>query len=157
METVGAMLKARLEAIVVENEMMRAGFAAVPYLVLRDLRLSVGARLAYAILLMYAWQEGSCFPGQERMARDMGVSTRHLRRYLSELRRDGYVSWRKSMPGGTNIYTLHDVRSKLKKQATGTRASSSTGHGRPKREDTRVRSIDTENKTQRNRLSVSQT
>ncbi len=123
MENIGSLLRGRLERIVVENEMLRAGFAAFPYLVLRDLRLSVGARLAYAVLLMYAWQEGSCFPGQERMAHDTGVSPRHLRRYLVELRDTGYVSWRKVMPGGTNTYFLHDVKSKLKSKATRTRAS----------------------------------
>src|SRR3972149_985905 len=106
MRSLGSLLKERLEQIVVENEMLRAGFAAFPYLVLRDVRLSVGARLAYAVLLMYAWQEGSCFPGQERMASDMGVSSRHLRRFLTELRNHQYISWRKVLPGGTNTYVL---------------------------------------------------
>jgi len=116
----------------------------VPYLVLRDNRLSVGARLAYAILLMYAWQEGSCFPGQERMARDMGLSTRHLRRALAELRDLGYISWRKLMPGGTNTYTLHDIKSKLTTKAKRTPVSSQGGHDGPIRRDAGVRLIDAE-------------
>jgi hypothetical protein len=118
------MLKQRFERIIVENEMLRAGFAALPYMVLRDTRLSVGARLAYAVLLMYAWQEGSCFPGQKRMAADLGISERNLRRFLSELRGLAYISWRKVLPGGTNTYTLHDVKSKLKSEAMRTPASS---------------------------------
>ena len=124
MENVGALLKERLERIIIENEMLRAGFAAVPYLVLRDVRLSVGARLAYAVLLMYAWQEGSCFPGQGRMADDLGLSQRSLRRFLTELRDLGYISWRKVLPGGTNTYVLHDVKSKLKSEAKRTQVSS---------------------------------
>jgi len=117
MQNVGSILSQRLEKIIVENEMLRAGFAALPYVVLRDVRLTVGARLAYAVLLMYAWQEGSCFPGQKRMALDMGVGQRSLRRFLAELRDRAYISWRKTMPGGTNMYTLHDVKSKLTAKA----------------------------------------
>lgn len=136
METIGAALRDRLDRIIVENEMLRAGFAALPYLVLRDTRLSVGARLSYAVLLMYAWQEGSCFPGQTRMAEDLDVSTRHLRRFLAELRDAGYVSWRKTMPWGTNTYVLHDVKSQLKLKRT--RMSSRNGHRRPPRKDSGV-------------------
>ena len=123
MENIGSLVRERLQQVIIENEMLRAGFAALPYLVLRDLRLSIGARLAYAVLLMYAWQEGSCFPGQERMAGDLGVSPRNLRRFLTELRNLGYVSWKKLMPGGTNTYYLHDVKSKLKSEATRTPVS----------------------------------
>ena len=142
MEGIGDVLQQRFERIVVENEMLRAGFAALPYLVLRDTRLSVGARLSYAVLLMYAWQEGSCFPGQQRMAKDLGLSPRHLRRFLTELREQGYVSWRKTMPGGTNTYVLHDVKSKLKSEAKGTPVSPQSGHEGPRREDTGGRQID---------------
>ena len=142
MENIASTLRARLDRIIVENEMLRAGFAALPYLVLRDVRLSVGARLAYAVLLMYAWQEGSCFPGQERMARDMGVSARHLRRFLAELRDAGYVSWRKTMPWGTNTYVLHDVKTKLQAKPRRTPVSGRTGHRRPNRGDGGVRVID---------------
>jgi Helix-turn-helix domain len=146
MEYAGNLFRERLDRIVVENEMLRAGFAAFPYVVLRDTRLSVGARLAYAVLLSYAWQEGSCFPGQLRMAKDMGITDRHLRRFLVELREVGYVVWRKTMPWGTNTYVLVDVKSKLK--AKRTRASGTTGHRRPASKDIRVRKIDPVIKTQ---------
>ena len=154
MENLGSLLRARLERIVIENEMLRAGFAAFPYVVLRDVRLSVGARLAYAVLLMYAWQEGSCFPGQARMARDLGVSQRHLRRYLVELRQLGYISWRKTMPGGTNTYLIHDVKSKLRAKAKGTSASSQRGHRGPLNRDSEVRRIDSGKEDSEKRLSI---
>lgn len=114
MQNVSALLKQRYERIIVENEMLRAGFAALPYIVLRDSKLSPGARLAYAILLMYAWQEGSCFPGQARMAADLGASERHLRRFLKELQTAGYVSWRRT--NTTNEYRILDVTTKLKRR-----------------------------------------
>ncbi len=116
MEHVGGIARqrfAQIEQVIIDNEMMRAGFAAIPYRVLRDTQLSVGARLAYAVLLMYAWQEGSCFPGQGRMGEDMGVSQRHLRRYLQDLKDAGYIDWQKTQT--TNIYRILDVRTKLKK------------------------------------------
>jgi AraC-like DNA-binding protein len=112
MEGLGVLVKQRVEQIIVDSEMLRAGFAALPYLVLRDTKLSLGARLAYAILLMYAWQKESCFPGQTRMAQDLGTSERNLRRYLQDLRLRRYISWRRT--NGTNEYRITDVKSKLK-------------------------------------------
>lgn len=150
MEYAGNLVRERFDRVVVENEMLRAGFAAFPYVVLRDTRLSLGARLTYAVLLSYAWQEGSCFPGQQRMAKDMGITDRHLRRFLVELRDLGYVLWRKTMPWGTNTYVMVDVKTKLKAKRTS--VSSGTGHDRPINEDIRVRRIDTVTKTQRKRL-----
>lgn len=151
MEYAGDLVRERFDRVVVENEMLRAGFAAFPYVVLRDTRLSLGARLTYAVLLSYAWQEGSCFAGQQRMAKDMGITDRHLRRFLVELRDLGYVLWRKTMPWGTNTYVMVDVKTKLK--AKRTPESSRAGHRRPVTADIRVRRIDTATKTQRNRLS----
>src|SRR5918912_2787308 len=84
-------VKQRVERVIIENEMLRAGFAALPYVVLRDTKLSIGARLTYAVLLSYAWQEDSTFVGQAKMAKDMGISERQLQRYLYELRDSGYI------------------------------------------------------------------
>lgn len=147
----GSLFRDRVDRILVENEMLRAGFAAFPYVVLRDTRLSVGSRLAYAVLLSYAWQEGSCFPGQLRMAKDMGITDRHLRRFLVELRDVGYIIWRKNGAGGTNTYVLLDVKTKLR--ATRTSVSASRGHYRPGKVDAGVRPIDSFIKTQRSRLN----
>lgn len=114
MDEIGPSVRQRVEQIVVENEMLRAGFSALPYAVLRDSHLSPGARVAYAVLLMYAWQEGSCFPGQKRMAADMGVSERHLRRFLRELGDRGYISIKRQGLNRPNIYYILDVKTKLK-------------------------------------------
>ena len=143
MENVASLFRERFDQVLVENEMLRAGFAAVPYKVLRDTALSTGARLSYAILLMYAWQEGSCFPGQMRMAEDMGITDRHLRRYLNELRDRAYISWRKTMPWGSNTYTIHDIHSKLKAEPKRTPVSGRSGHLRPIGADAIVPLIET--------------
>ncbi len=36
--------------------------------------ISVGAKLAYAMLLKYAWDDDACFPGQVKLAKDMGAA-----------------------------------------------------------------------------------
>lgn len=116
MQAIGNMVKQRYDQIIIENEMMRAGFAALPYQVMRDTALSAGARLTYAFLLMYAWQEGSCFAGQKRMAEEMGVSDRHLRRYLTELQTARYIKVERKDKRFNNTYIILDRQqpSKLK-------------------------------------------
>jgi hypothetical protein len=118
MDRIGDLARKRVERIVVENELLRAGFAAFPYLIMRDKTLSVGARLTYAFLLMYAWQEGSCFTKQASLAETMGVSTRHLQRYLYELREADYIRITREDKRFNNTYILRDKKpTKLKKRS----------------------------------------
>lgn len=107
-------LRQRVERIIIENQMLRAGFAALPYVVLRDIRLSIGARLTYAVLLSYAWQDDSTFVGQERMAKDMGISERQLQRYLYELRDALYIEISRKDKRFNNTYIIKDVKTKLR-------------------------------------------
>ncbi len=92
--------------IVILNEALKHGFTQLPNYVLRDKNLSFGARLTYAVLLSYAWQEDSCFPGQDRMANDLGVTERSIRTFLSELKHREYIDWRQQGLGKTNIYYI---------------------------------------------------
>src|SRR5213595_1359515 len=68
------------------------GFTQVPNHVLVSNRLSPGAKLTYAMLLKYAWQNDRCFPGQQRLANDMGVTDRSVRTYLQELEAHKFVA-----------------------------------------------------------------
>lgn len=92
--------------IIVEDEAWRHGFTQVPNVVLRNPLISVGAKLAYAVLLSYAWQERSCFPGQERMAEDMGCSPRSVIHYLQELHDRKIIEVQRRGQGRTNLYRL---------------------------------------------------
>lgn len=83
------------------------GFTMMPNVILRDARLSVGARLAYSVLLSYAWDGAACFPGQQRLADDMGVTARQVRTYLQELKDAGLVSWERGGLQQPNRYTVH--------------------------------------------------
>ena len=67
----------------------RYGFTQVPNFVLTNTALSVGGKLAYAMLLKYAWTDDACFPGQAKLAADMGAGERSVRTYLKELEAAG--------------------------------------------------------------------
>lgn len=107
MEPVGQILERN--TIVVKNEALRRGFTQIPNYVLKDSTLSFGARLTYTMLLSYAWQEGSCFPGQGRIAEDLGVSRQSANGFLQELRKAGYIDWERRGQGKTNVYYILDV------------------------------------------------
>jgi hypothetical protein len=96
--------------IVILNEALKHGFTQLPNFVLKDKKLSFGARLTYAVLLSYAWQEDSCFPGQDRMAQDLGVTRKAINSYLSELKINGYVDWQRRGLGKTNVYFILDYK-----------------------------------------------
>ncbi len=84
----------------------KQGLTQLPNCVLKDKRLSFGARLTYAVLLSYAWEKESCFPGQDKMAEDLGVSARSIRTFLHQLKKHGYISWKYQGPSKPNIYSL---------------------------------------------------
>src|SRR5437879_10635050 len=90
--------------IVVVNEALKHGFTQLPNYVLKDKRLSFGARLAFAVLLSYAWQADSCFPGQVRMAEDLGTSDRSVRNFLNELKARGLITWKQQGLSKPNVY-----------------------------------------------------
>jgi hypothetical protein len=96
--------------IVVVNASLKHGFTQRPNYILRDKTLSFGARLTFAVLLSYAWQEGSCFPGQQRMAQDLGTTDRSIRTFLGELKARGYVDWRQQGLHRPNIYYILDYK-----------------------------------------------
>lgn len=104
METIGAIL--HNHTIVVLNDSLKHGFTQLPNYILRDKLLSFGARLTFAVLLSYAWQEGSCFPGQGRMAGDLGTTDRSIRTFLGELKARGYIDWRQQGLNRPNVYYI---------------------------------------------------
>ena len=95
------------------------GFTQVPNFILTKKELSVGAKLAYAMLLKYAWADDACFPGQLKLAEDMGAGERSVRTYLKELEAAGILEIEQRGLGKTNLYRLHLT---IKKAATGRRS-----------------------------------
>jgi hypothetical protein len=85
----------------------RHGFTQVPNFILTNEQISVGAKLAYAMLLKYAWDNDACFPGQLTLAKDMGAAERSVRTYLKELEKMALLEIKQRGLGKTNLYRLH--------------------------------------------------
>ena len=89
------------------DALSQGGFTQVPNHVLRSTRISPGAKLTYAMLLSYAWQNDFCFPGQARLAKDMGSGVRSVVRFIQELTKEDFIVIRKRGQGLTNLYELN--------------------------------------------------
>ena len=97
---------ARNIEIVGADPVTRHGFTQVPNFILTRKELTVGAKLAYAMLLKYAWADDACFPGQLKLADDMGAGERSVRTYLKELETAGLLEITQRGLGKTNLYRL---------------------------------------------------
>lgn len=97
------------KTLVILDPVLKKGFTSVPNLILTAQGLSLPAKSIYAILLMFAWQEDECFPGQERLAEAAGCTDRTIRKYLDELREFGLISWIQRGLNQTNVYYIHDT------------------------------------------------
>jgi transcription initiation factor IIE alpha subunit len=95
------------------------GWTGVPNFILESKEISVGAKLIYAMLLKYARELDECFPGQNRLAEDMGNGERSVRRWLRELEQVGLVTIKQRGQGRPNLYTVHIKASFWKKHRPG--------------------------------------
>lgn len=96
--------------LIVEDETLKHGFVIIPKNLLFARNLSHSAKILYALLLSYAWQDNFCFPGYERLCADMAVSENVVRRFMSELQQAGIVKQKRRGLGKTNVYTIADLR-----------------------------------------------
>ena len=83
------------------------GWTGVPNFILESDQISVGAKLTYAMLLKYAREMDECFPGQDRLAKDMGTARQSINGYIRELREAGLISVERRGQGRPNLYTVH--------------------------------------------------
>src|SRR6201993_5511261 len=104
---IGDILKERNIELIGADPVTRHGFTQVPNFILTKKDLSVGAKLAYAMLLKYAWNNDACFPGQVKLAEDMGATDRSVRTYLKELEAAELLEIKQRGLGKTNLYRLH--------------------------------------------------
>lgn len=87
----------------------RHGFTQVPNFILTNPTLGVGAKMTYAMFLHYAWHKDSCFPGQDRLAVDMGMSKSRVNEFIKELETAGFVEIIRRGQGRTNVYKIKFV------------------------------------------------
>ena len=85
------------------------GFTQVPNCLLNNQDLSFPAKIVYAKLLSYAWNNNYVFPGQETMAKEMGTSQPTINRGIKELEQQGWLEVQRRGQGRTNIYILKYV------------------------------------------------
>ena len=83
------------------------GFTQVPNFLLRMKEITSGDKMTFAMILSYAWQNDSCFPGQATLAKDMGVDERTIRRHIQALQTAGLLVIQQRGQGKTNIYELN--------------------------------------------------
>ena len=93
--------------IVGADPVTRHGFTQVPNFILTNKDLSVGAKLAYAMLLKYHWTNNAVYPGQQTLANEMGAGERSVRTYLKELEDAKLLEVTQRGLGKTNLYSLH--------------------------------------------------
>jgi Helix-turn-helix domain len=97
------------------DALSQSGFTQVPNHVLRSEKISAGAKLAYTMLLSYAWHNEYCFPGQERLGKDMGVTSRSIISYIKELEKGQFLTVKRRGQGRANLYELNlTTKSKAK-------------------------------------------
>jgi DNA-binding MarR family transcriptional regulator len=110
MKPLGEVLEKNIKLVGADG-LSQSGFTQVPNAVLRTSNLSPGAKLAYTMLLSYAWNNDYCFPGQERLAKDMGVGRTSTHTYIKELTKKGYINVKRQ---GMNRPNLYEVNLKAK-------------------------------------------
>ncbi|HLW03611.1 MAG TPA: helix-turn-helix domain-containing protein [Ktedonobacterales bacterium] len=98
-------------AMLVEAASLPRGFVQLPKLVLYACNLSRDAKLLYAVLLGYTWQDQRCFPGYQRLCADLEASENAVRTWMRELEDAHLISQRRRGQGQTNVYLFHDLRS----------------------------------------------
>ncbi len=82
------------------------GFTMVPNFILKSTKLSAGDKMTFAMLLSYAWQRDYCYPGQKRLAEDLGLTDRSVRTHLKSLEAIGLLTIRRLGQGKNNVYEL---------------------------------------------------
>lgn len=96
----------------------------------------------------YADERWSCFPGQARLARDIGQSDRNVRGLLSELERDGFIRRESRMkPDGRGrtsdrIFLIAD----RVEHPRDDQPEKSSGHDQPEKSDDQPEKSDTTNR-----------
>jgi hypothetical protein len=106
---IGDILRERNIEVASNDPIVRGGFTQVPNFILKNAELSLGAKVTYAMFLHYAWHNDSCFPGQERLAGDMGMSQSRVSEFIKELESANLIEITRRGQGKTNLYKIKFV------------------------------------------------
>jgi Helix-turn-helix domain len=92
-----------------------SGFTQIPNFIINNKNLSASAKLVYAKLLSYAWNNNYVYPGQETMAEETGIGKRSIVRFIAELENLGFLEVQRRGLGLTNRYILRHTVKRAKK------------------------------------------
>src|SRR5215471_8885814 len=106
---IGDVLRERNIELATNDPVVRGGFTQVPNFILKNAKLSLGARVTYSMFLHYAWHNESCFPGQDRLATDMGMSQPRVSEFIKELEAADLIEITRRGQGKTNLYKIKFV------------------------------------------------
>lgn len=97
--------------VLFEDPLMKKGsWVGVPSPVLRCRKISDRARFLYSLLLDYAYQDGECFPGRDRLMEDMGIKKEDtLRAYVRELQKVKLIRVERRGYQQTNRYVFERI------------------------------------------------
>ena len=87
----------------------REGFTQLPNFILRNPDISIGGKATYALFLSYAWNNNLCFPGQDTLAKALGMSIGSVNGFIKELEGCGLIEIQRRGQGKTNLYTINFV------------------------------------------------
>ena len=85
------------------------GFTQLPNFILRNPDISIGAKTVYSLFISYAWHNDFCFPGQQRLADDLGMSIGSINGFIKELEKAGLIEITRRGQGKTNYYKINFV------------------------------------------------
>jgi len=83
------------------------GYTNIPNHVLYSGTISSHAKLVYTMLLSYAYTRNQVYPGQERLAKQCGLSVRTVYAALKELDTRRFITILRRGQGRTNLYILN--------------------------------------------------
>jgi hypothetical protein len=106
MEHIGEALKERNIILETNDPVVADGFTQVPNFILKNDALTVGEKITFAMFLSYAWHNDKVFPGQDRLAHDIGVTRQSVSTFIKGLEKKGFLTIKRRGLGLTNIYTL---------------------------------------------------
>ena len=113
MEHISEVLKDRNIILDTFDPVVADGFTQVPNFILKNDKLTVGEKITFAMFLSYAWHNDKVFPGQDRLAKDIGITRRSVNTFVKGLEKKGFLSIQRRGLGKTNLYTLrYQVRVK---------------------------------------------
>lgn len=75
---------------------------------IRNPNISPSAKTLLVNILLYAGIDGVSFPSQEKLSKDLNLSSRHIRSLTRELKSSKLLRWRKGGYGKSNQYTVSE-------------------------------------------------